>query len=145
MKLLFTLLFSFLLLNATEMGIKGGGCILAQEGKVQLYYNAKVFDNINYKANAKSGKNFREIFIGTQMSTDNIKIKIIDYKPNKRMKGKPKTGIFIVDTTIDKITTTMTMAYIFDKGIMSTTGVINETTIGFTTKVKYSLCSVSIK
>jgi len=145
MKLLLALIFSFLLLNATEMGLKGGGCVLAQEGKVQLQYNGKIFNNINYKANAKSGKNFREIFIGTQMSADDIKIKIIDYKPNKRVKGKPKTGIFIVDVTINSVTKSMIMAYIFDKGIMSTTGVINKTTIGFSTKVKYSLCNVSIK
>ncbi len=145
MKLLLTIIFSFLLLNATEMGLKGGGCVLAQEGKVQLHYNGKIFNNIDYKANAKSGKNFREIFIGTQMSVDNIKIEIIDYKPNKRVKDKPKTGVFIVQTTIDSTTKTMTLAYIFDKGIMSTTGVINKTTIGFSTKVKYSLCNVSIK
>lgn len=145
MKLLLTLFFGFLLLNATEMGLKGGGCILAQDGKVKVHYNNKIFHNVNYKANAKSGKNFREIFIGTEIITNNLKMKIIDYKPNKRVKGKPKTGIFIVNTTIDNITTTITMAYIFDKGIMTTTGVIGKATIGFNTKVKYSLCNVSIK
>ena len=145
MKLLLTLIFSFLLLNATEMGLKGGGCTLTQEGKVQLQYNGKNFNNINYKANAKSGKNFREIFVGTQMSIDDIKIEIIDYKPNKRVKGKPKTGVFITNITINSTLKTIIMVYIFDKGIMSATGVIGKTTIGFNTNVKYSLCNVSIK
>ena len=145
MKLLLTLIFSFLLLNATEMGLKGGGCTLTQEGKVQLQYNGKNFNNINYKANAKSGKNFREIFVGTQMSIDDIKIEIIDYKSNKRVKGKPKTGVFITNITINSTLRTIIMVYIFDKGIMSATGVIGKTTIGFNTNVKYSLCSVSIK
>ena len=145
MKLLLTLIFSFLLLNATEMGIKGGGCTLAQEGDVRVNYSGKIFNNVNYKANAESGKNFREIFIGSVIATDGIKIKIIDYKPNKRIKGKPKTGVFMVEVTVNDLTKTTILAYIFDKGIMSTTGVIDKTTIGFSTNVKYSLCNVSIK
>ena len=145
MKLLFTLLFSVLILNATEMGLKGGGCTLAQEGEVKVNYSGKFFDNVIFKANAKSGKNFREIFVGTEIIAGNVKIKIIDYKPNKRMKNKPKTGLFIVEATINSITKNMTMTYIFDKGIMSATGVIDKTTIGFNTNVKYSLCNVSIK
>ena len=145
MKLLLTLLFSFLLLNAMEMGLKGGGCVLAQEGEVKVNYNSKFCDSVSYKANAKSGKNFREIFVGTIIITDRIKLKIIDYKPNKRMKGKPKTGIFIVEATIDSNVKTITMTYIFDKGIMAVTGVVNKNIIGFNTDVKYSLCNVSIK
>ena len=145
MKLLITLFFTILVLNATEMGLKGGGCTLAQEGEVKVHYNAKFYNNVKYIANAKSGKNFREIFVGTIIKSDNIQMKIIDYKPNKRVKGKPKTGIFIVNTTIDKIVETITMAYIFDKGIMTTIGVIGKNSIGFTTNVKYSLCNISIK
>ncbi len=145
MKLLVALFFSILILNATEMGLKGGGCTLAQEGKVKVNYNAKFYNSVEYMAKAKSGKNFREIFVGTLIKTNNIEMKIIDYKPNKRMKGKPKTGVFIVETTINKTTEIITMAYIFDKGIISATGVIGKTTIGFNTDVKYSLCNVSIK
>jgi len=145
MKLLIALFFSILVLNATEMGLKGGGCVLAQEGKVQVNYSDKVFTHVEYKANAKSGKNFREIFVGTVMSAGDVQMKIIDYKPNKRMKNKPKTGLFIVESTINKTKKTITMAYIFDKGIMAATGVTGKTTIGFNTKVKYSLCNVSLK
>jgi len=145
MKLLITFLFSIFILNAAEMGLKGGGCVLAQEGKVQVNYSDKVFLHVEYKANAQSGKNFREIFVGTTMNVDNITMKIIDYKPNKRMKNKPKTGLFIVQSTINKVEETITMTYIFDKGIMTATGVIGKKTIGFNTKVKYSLCNVTLK
>ncbi len=146
MRLLLVLFFSFLILNATEMGLKGGGCVLAQEGKVSVHYANKIYNDVKYKANAKSGKNFREIFIGSVIiASDNVKIRLMDYKPNKRVKGKPKTGLFIVDAIINGKTTSMAMAYIFDKGIISATGVVDKTTIGFATKVNYSLCSVKIK
>ena len=145
MKLLLSLFLSFFILNAAEMGLKGGGCTLAQEGKVQVNYDSKVYTDVKYTANAKSGKNFREIFVGTVIDTNNISMKITDYKPNKRVKGKPKTGIFILSVTIGALKKDMIMTYIFDKGMMSTTGIIDKKPLGFTTNVKYSLCNVSIK
>jgi len=146
MKLLTLLILTTLLFGATQMGLKGGSCTLSQKGEVTLNYNANIYNNITYIANKKSGKNFREIFVGSSMSVGkNISLKILDYKPNKRFKGKPKTGVFIVETTIDKRRVNMQMAYIFDKGIISATGILNETTIGFFTKVDYSFCTVTIK
>jgi len=146
MKFLLTLLFSFLILGATEMGLKGGSCTLTQEGKVSVYYSNNIYKDVNYIANAKSGKNFREIFIGSVITvSSDVKMQIRDYVPNKRVKGKPKTGLFIVDTTINGKTTTIQMVYIFDKGIMSATGIVGKTTISFATKINYSLCSVKIK
>ena len=143
-KALFILLITFSLCNATEMGLKGGSCTLAQEGKVTLNYNNKFYNDVMYIPNAKSGKNFREILVGSVFNVDNsISIKIIDYVPNKRVKGKPKTGVFSVEITTDSLTKNSTMSYIFDAGIMSATGVVNKTTIGFWTKIKYTLCSVT--
>ncbi len=146
MKLLLIFILFFVLLNAAEMGTRGGGCVLAQEGKVSVVYDAKVYSDARYKANAKSGKNFREIFIGSEINiSDKITMKIVDYVPNKRMKGKPKTGIFLVDVTLAKDTKSVTMAYIFDKGIMNAIGVFNKSALSFSTKVNYSLCSVKLK
>jgi len=146
MRLFLIFLFSFIVLNAAEMGVNGGGCVLAQEGKVSVIYDGVIYKNVEYKANAKSGKNFREIFIGSKMILSNgVSMKIIDYVPNKRVKGKPKTGLFMVDVTSDTNKESVSMAYIFDKGVMSVTGVINKSIIGFSTKVNYSLCSVKIK
>jgi len=146
MRLFLIFLFSFVILNAAEMGVNGGGCVLAQEGKVSVIYDGVIYKNVEYKANAKSGKNFREIFIGSKMILGNgVGMTIIDYVPNKRVKGKPKTGLFMVDVTSDGKKENVSMAYIFDKGVMSVTGVINKSAIGFSTKVNYSLCSVKIK
>ena len=146
MKHLLILLSTFMLLSATEMGLKGGSCTLAQEGKVEVIYNSKVYKDVNYNANAKSGKNFREIFIGSTISIDNtLTLKLLDYKPNKRIKGKPKTGVFLVETTVDDKKENLQMAYIFDKGVMSAIGVTKNAKVSFTTKVSYSLCTLPTK
>ena len=142
MRLLFTILImSTILFGETQMGLKGGGCTLAQKGPVTIFYNANIYTNVSYKANAKSGKNFREIFIGSLFDVNkDLKLTIVDYLPNKRIKGKPKTGIFIVEVKLNNKLLNIQMAYIFDNGIISATGVINKTTIVFYTKVNYSLC-----
>ena len=147
MKLLLTILtLTTLLFGATQMGLKGGSCTLAQKGAVTLNYHSTIYKNVTYSANKKSGKNFREIFVGSSMSVGkNISLKILDYKPNKRFKGKPKTGVFMVSATINKKVEHIQMAYIFDKGIISATGVLNKTTIGFFTEVAYSFCTVTTK
>ena len=142
-KIIFLFLLTLSIANSAEMGLKGGGCTLAQEGDISLNFNNKFFNDVKYISKSKSGKNFREILVGSVINVDNIiSIKIIDYKPNKRIKGKPKTGVFIVEITADSITNTSTMSYIFDAGIISATGVINNTTVGFWTKIKYTVCSV---
>jgi len=146
MRLLLIFLSSFLLLNAAEMGLKGGSCTLTQEGQVSINYHSKVYKNVNYVAHAKSGKNFRELFIGSTIKVVKvIQLKIIDYKPNKRVKGKPKTGIFFVEATLNNKKESIVMAYIFDKGIMSAIGVAHNTPISFSTKVSYSLCHLPKK
>ena len=147
MKLLFIILtITTLLLADVQMGLKGGSCTLAQKGQVTMNYNTNIYTDVAYSANKKSGKNFREIFVGSSMNVGKkIQLKILDYKPNKRIKGKPKTGIFMANVTRENKSTTIQMAYIFDKGIMSATGIVNETTVGFFTRVDYSFCTVSRK
>lgn len=142
-KLLFVFLLTLTLTNASEMGLKGGGCTLVQEGDVKVHFNNKIFNDVKYSSESKSGKNFREILVGSIIDAGkDLSLKIIDYVPNKRIKGKPKTGVFIVETTIDSVKKNSTMSYIFDSGIISATGIINKTTIGFWTKIKYTVCSV---
>ena len=144
-RLFLALLFSFTLLNAGEMGLKGGGCSLAQEGEVQLQLGSKIYSDVSYSAAAKSGANFREIFVGSQLEVRGITLSILDYKPNKRMKGQPKTGLFMVSVKSGSTTEKITMTYIFDAGMISATGIYNKSSIGFVSKVKYSLCNVTIK
>jgi hypothetical protein len=204
-KIFLSMLLLVAVTNAGEMGLKGGSCTLTQNGDVTVIFEAYktaakigvggVFDRVQYISNAKSGKNFREIFVGSavtidtasvnsgnktrddklvkfffeQMSSKDITAKILDYKPNKRFKGKPKTGLFMVEVTMNGVTKTVPMNYSFDAGIMRANGFIDifdfsanealssinkacydlhggktwsDVSIGFTTKVDYSLCHV---
>jgi len=140
--------------SSAEMGKNGGGCTLAQEGEFKVGYNEVTLKGVKYMAKAPSGANFREIFVGSKVVVSNsnpknvIKAEILDYKPNKRMKGKPKTGLFIVQIDIDGVKTVLPMNYVFDAGVMKANAVINapyskqesSLKIWFETDVKYSLC-----
>ena len=140
--------------SSAEMGKNGGGCTLAQEGEFKVGYNEVTLKGVEYKAKAPSGANFREIFVGSKVIISNsnlknvIKAEILDYKPNKRMKGKPKTGLFIVEINIDDVKTVLPMNYVFDAGVMKSSAVIESPftkekislKIWFETDVKYSLC-----
>ena len=157
---MFKILFSIMLLmsvaSSEEMGKNGGGCTLAQEGEFKVGYNEVTLKGVEYKAKAPSGANFREIFVGSKVvianeNPDNvIKAEIMDYKPNKRMKGKPKTGLFIVKISMKTGMTILPMKYIFDAGVMKANAVIDSPfakekkslKIWFETDVKYSLCYV---
>lgn len=155
---MFKILFSIILLisaaSSEEMGKNGGGCTLAQQGEFKVGYNEVTLKGVKYIAKAPSGANFREIFVGSKVVIANenpnnvIKAEIMDYKPNKRMKGKPKTGLFIVKISMKSGMTILPMKYIFDAGVIKASAVIDspfikEKTslkIWFETDVKYSLC-----
>jgi hypothetical protein len=208
LKIFFSIIFLVVISSATEMGLNGGSCTLAQDGAVKVNFTAyktasKIgvsgsFEKVTYNSKAKSGKNFREIFVGSSVNIEtrsvntknsardnklvkfffekmigkNITAKILDYKPNKRFKGKPKTGLFIVEVTMNGISKIVPMNYIFNKGDMRANGVIdifdfnankalssinracfdlhkgktwNDVAIEFRTKVLYSLCHVPKK
>jgi len=155
---MFKILFSIMLLisaaSSAEMGKNGGGCTLAQQGEFKVGYNDVTLKGVKYIAKAPSGANFREIFVSSKVVIANenpenvINAEIMDYKPNKRMKGKPKTGLFIVKISMKSGMTILPMKYIFDKGAMKASAIIDspftkEKTslkIWFETDVKYSLC-----
>ena len=152
-KILFMTLLAFTLASSAEMGKNGGGCVLAQKGEFKVGFNETKLDGVVYTPNAKSGKNFREIFVGSTVTVKSDKLTsdvsgvITDYKPNKRMKGKPKTGIFIVELSVNNVTTTIPMNYIFNKGVMSAEAILNtpmakseSVKVWFVTDVEYSLC-----
>ena len=153
-KILFSIMFLISFASSAEMGKNGGGCTLAQKGEFKVGYNDVTLDGVKYISKAPSGKNFREIFVGSKVvianeNPDNvIKAEIMDYKPNKRMKGKPKTGLFIVKISMKAGMTILPMKYIFDAGVIKASAVIDSPftkekstlKIWFETDVKYSLC-----
>jgi hypothetical protein len=154
-----------------------------------------MFDSVKYTAVAPKGNNFREILVGSsvvidtssvnsknsgrdvklvkfffeKMSTKNITAKIVDIKSDKRMRGKPKTGVMSVAVTMNGVTKNVPMKYSFNKGDLSATGNIDlidfsaskalssineacfdlhqgktwsDVTIGFKTNIKFELCNV---
>jgi len=145
-------------LYGVEMG-KSGGCTLTQSDKVKVGYNDVALQNVLYKANQKVGKNFRELFVGVRVevilpeSGKKLVAKVLDYKPNKRIKGKPKTGFFIVSFEYDGKAKTVKIPYTFDKGVMKIAKELDKGTrkalditksmkIWFETNIAYSLCYV---
>jgi len=147
-KILVSMVLAFSVINATQMGKSGGSCTLFQEGSFKVGFNDIKLDGVKYNSVKKSGKNFREIFVGSSVIINSSKFKnplkatIMDYKHNKLIKGKPKTGIFMVKIEMDDVIINLNMDYVFDKGIIKATKMLNKTNIWFQTAVGHSLCYV---
>jgi len=145
-------------LYSVEMG-KSGGCTLTQSGKISVGYNDVKLTKFHYAPKALVGKNFRELFVGATLdivvsySGKHLLVKVLDYKPNKRIKGKPKTGVFIVAFFYNKKKKVINVPYVFNAGDMTIStvvaknilkeyGITHEMKIWFETKIAYSLCHV---
>ena len=153
------------------------------------------FDKVDYKAVAKEGKNFREILVGSsvsidtssvnskntgrdvklvkfffeQMNSNTITAKITDIKADKKLKGKPRTGVVTLNVTMNGVTKSVPMKYSFADSVFSAKGTIdifdfsaskalssinkacfdlhkgktwNDVTIAFTTNIEAILCNV---
>jgi hypothetical protein len=160
-KIVLSALLAMSLLQAEEMNPSKGSCSLSQEGALSVNWKAYktaskigvggAFDNVSYTAAAPSGKNFREIFVGStvlideksvnsknegrdqklvafffeQMVGESISAKIVDINSNKPMKGEPKTGTFITEVTMNGVTKTVPLAYSYDMGVLTAKGVID--------------------
>ena len=152
-----------------------------------------VFDSVKYTAVAAKGKNFREILVGSsvvidttsvnsknkgrdaklvkfffkQMNSTTINAKIVDIKADKRIKGKPRTGVVTLDITMNGVRKKVPMKYTFADSVFAAKGVIdvfdfsanialasinkacfdlhqgktwNDVTIAFTTHIEATLC-----
>ena len=109
------------------------------------------FDEVAYRAVAPKGVNFHDIFVGStlnidtrsvnsknasrdmklvsfffkQMSSTTIKAKITDIKANKRERGKPRTGTWFVDITMNGVTKNIPMNYTYNEGKLDANGFID--------------------
>jgi len=144
-------------LYSVEMG-KSGGCTLTQSNVVKIGYNNTVVKKFTYTPKALSGENFRELFVGATLhvtlpNKQKLVIHVLDYKPNKRIKGKPKTGKFITEFTYKGKKKIIAMDYIFDAGSMKVYAKLGKKILKnlseeknmklwFETNVQYSLCHV---
>lgn len=117
------------------------GCILAQQGDINVSLNNAKFDNVTYKSVAKEGKNFKEILVGSIISaknkSDSLTAKITDIKANKRVKREPRTGTITMAITLNDETKEIPFNYKYDKEIMN----IKDKELNFTIKIKAILCS----
>jgi hypothetical protein len=157
-----------------------------------------VFTSVKYTPIAKEGANFRELLVGSTVSIDATQIdtgnptrddtlvkmffkqlksttiegKIVAMKADKRVKGKPYTGVLDVELTFNSKTLTIPMKYTYVKEYFSAEGTLdlfdfaandaltsinkscydlhkgktwNDVSIGFTTNIKATLCKVDLK
>ena len=124
---------------AFSAGLKANGCDLSQVGDVELNINGKSYKKADYKAKIPSGKNFKTIFIGSTIKVENAVVEITDIKADKRIKGKPRTGMVTVDANSEQVA----LNYSYDKGHFSAKGVQkNGKEIGFSLEIKALLCHV---
>ena len=137
-KTVLSILFAVSLLNAAT------GCDLAQVGDVELNLGGHgTFKKANYKAIAKSGKNFKTIFVGSVISIKSAKVEIVDIKADKRVKGQPRTGTITVNLDADNSIQNIVMLYNYDKGHFTAKGKQkNGKDISFALNIKAVLCSV---
>ncbi len=158
-KIILAMIVGFSILNAAN--IKHTGCDLSPVGEFGVSFEAyktpsKVgvsgsFDKVNFRSVKKTGKNFREIFVGStvnietssvnskhkerdmkiatfffnKMSSKNIAAKIIAITSDKRVRGKPRTGTLLVDVTMNGVAKKVPMTYSYMDGFFEATGVVD--------------------
>ncbi len=122
---------------------KGGSCELSQVGDVSLSLQGYgSYDKAKYQAIAKSGKNFKTIFIGSVIEVDGVTLEILDIQANKRIKGKPRTGTIQVRLKTADTNEIINMKYSYNKGKFDASGELHSgAKISFTLHIKAILCS----
>jgi len=158
-KIVLAMIIGFALSNGSSL--KHTGCDLSPVGEFSVSFQAyktpsKIgvngkFDRVHFQAILKTGKNFREIFVGStvdietasvnsnhkerdmklvtyffnNMSKKNIAAKIIDITSDKRVKGKLRTGTLVVSLTMNGVTKEVPMTYTYLDGFFDATGVVD--------------------
>ncbi len=140
-KIIFSLVFFLSVLFGSTH--KGGGCELSQVGDVSLSLQGYgSYDKAKYQAIAKSGKNFKTIFIGSVIEVDGVTLEILDIQANKRIKGKPRTGTIEVRLKTADKNEIINMKYSYNKGKFDASGKLHSgEKISFTLHIKAILCS----
>ncbi len=146
MKKIIVLALMILSVSAYANTGKKTGCVLAQQGDVKVQLdNKEVASKVEYTPVAKEGKNFRSILVGSSMkfSTEDDKkmqMLIVDIKADPKVKDKPRTGVVTLDVKIDDSVKSVPMRYSFSEGLFSAEGMIDGSSIKFSTKIEAILC-----
>jgi hypothetical protein len=151
----------FSLLTLFTFAQASGGCVLEQADDINVTWRAyktlaKIgvngqFTDVKYTPNKKSGKNFKELFIGSMISINVNKIdtgdnsrdktivesffsilddksiqgKILDIEANKREGKGSRTGFLDVEIKMNKKTLIIPMSYFYEDGDFKATGIID--------------------
>ena len=138
-----------------------GGCLLTQSDDMNVTWKAYKtlaklgvegkFTEVNYVANKKEGKNFKELLVGSKVSINlskvdtknkardktlvnnffsklkskNIEGVIISIKANERVKGQPYTGNLDINLSMNSQTVTIPMNYKYIKETFTAIGTID--------------------
>ncbi len=141
--------------------VNSNGCILEQSSDLNITWKAYKtlaklgvkgdFTEFKYTPNAKEGKNFRELLVGSTVSINTNKIdtnnkdrdetiskmffqklnspiiegKIVDMKADKRVSKQPRTGMLDIMITMNKQSIIIPMRYSYENEIFSAIGVID--------------------
>lgn len=134
-------LLSTMVFANTPLG-KPTGCDLSQDGDVELiiagYASSK---KAEYKAIREVGKNFKELFIGSTINVKDALVTITDITSNKRVKGKPRTGIVTVTLRNASTAQSIEMPYSYLDGHFKAQGKQeNSKVISLSLQIKALLC-----
>ncbi|MEA1892693.1 MAG: hypothetical protein U9N33_08285 [Campylobacterota bacterium] len=129
-----------LLYSLASSSPKATGCDLSQIGDVAFSVGAKSVQKADYKAIAKSGKNFRSILVGSTIGIDGVVAEIVDIEADKRVRGKPRTGTITVSLDTDT-KQRVKMNYTYSDSSFSAKGVDrNGVKISLNLKIAALLC-----
>lgn len=145
-KILITIMLLSLTVYAQQQRPKMG-CILAQQGKVNVTLDDKVIEDVKYIPIKAEGINFKQILVGSKFIINNeLNMKILDIKANKRVNKKdPRTGTITMQVLSNSYAKNIPMEYTFANNIMKANGNVNSfglNSIGFEMNINAILCAV---
>ena len=126
------------------------GCILAQQGKVQVSWTRYGDKKLGIEANStevkfipiqKEGKNFHEILIGSSIKSDfqgkSLVAKFLHIQSKKRIAKGPRRGLILFSIILNDIHKDIPMSYFYKKGNMNIRGYINLKDFNLSNKDTY--------
>jgi len=135
--ILLVLTFLIASLNATSKPPKMG-CILAQQGEVQVNWTVYGDKKLGEEANStkvqfipiqKEGQNFHEILVGSNIKADfqskTLLAKFLHIQSKKRIARGPRHGIVLFNISLNEVSKNVPMVYFYQTGDMNIKGYIN--------------------
>ena len=135
------LLVSSVIFGATPLG-KATGCDLSQNGDVTMHIGGYATSKkADYKAIKEVGKTFKELFVGSTIQVKDALVTITAITSNKRVRGKPRTGVVTISLKQNNQVQNIEMPYTYLDGHFQAKGKQkNSKEISFALEIKALLC-----